>query len=328
MWIERQTGKTVLGQYRDNRACFSKLDLAITTFRPDVIYIRNCYYHPRLGNILRKYPSILELNSLWLQESWLHRKATFRRRLLYYHLLLTRKLFYKAVKGAVAVTHEIRDKELKACLPRLPVKVIPNSIAVPNVTDRSLKGNSSVPKIVFAAGPLPVPAAQNYHGVDKIYRVAANTIGRLEFVLIGESQFYPKSKPSNIRLTGKLGHKEMRRVIADCDVGLGTVGLHRKGMEEACPLKVREYVAQGLPVILPYKDTAFWDEVPSWVLEIPNSENNLENAIDEIETFCREMIGKDVPREDAENFFGAAHLEKARVKFMASISEVAITEDI
>jgi hypothetical protein len=324
-WIERKSGGSVFRQYRNNRKSFQELEAAVRCYRPDLVYLRNCYYHPNLGRILRGFPSVLELNSLWVQEAYLHRKASLRRRFLYYHLLATRRFLYNSVDGAIAVTNEIRDRELSAHCPRLPVAVIPNSIRLPSgkLKPKGAKsaGKLEPPKIVFAAGPLPVAAAHNYHGIDKIYRFAARTQGMFEFVLIGESKFYPDEKPPNIRLMGKLDREEMRAVIAGCDFGLGTVGLHRKRMEEACPLKVREYIALGLPVIIPYKDTAFCSYVPPWVLELPNREDNLDEAIEEINMFCRRLRGQRVPIEEAQAYVGAETLEKARIEFMETILE-------
>jgi glycosyltransferase involved in cell wall biosynthesis len=53
-----------------------------------------------------------------------------------------------------------------------------------------------------------------------------------------------------------------QRIFAQCDIGIGTLALERKGMKEACPLKVREYLASGLPVYAGHQDGALPDDFP------------------------------------------------------------------
>lgn len=48
--------------------------------------------------------------------------------------------------------------------------------------------------------------------------------------------------------------------MRNCQVCIGTLALHRKNMTEASPLKTREYLAHGFPVIIGYKDTAFYNQ--------------------------------------------------------------------
>jgi hypothetical protein len=88
-------------------------------------------------------------------------------------------------------------------------------------------------------------------------------------------------------------------------------------MQEACPLKVREYLAYGLPVIIGCKDTDFTESAP-FILRLPNSEDNIETSLSAIESFVSKWKGKRVPRE------AIAHLdlevkESQRVKFFEDV---------
>jgi len=88
-------------------------------------------------------------------------------------------------------------------------------------------------------------------------------------------------------------------------------------MEEASPLKVREYLAYGLPVIIGYKDTDFHEDVP-FILRLPNSEDNIEANLSAIETFVHRWRNQRVPRE------AIAHLdikvkESQRIAFFQKI---------
>ena len=70
-------------------------------------------------------------------------------------------------------------------------------------------------------------------------------------------------------------------ILASSDVALGTLALHRKGMSEAAPLKVREYLLRGIPVVIGYDDPDLADR-PWFVLQLPNTESNVRDAVAEI----------------------------------------------
>ena len=73
-----------------------------------------------------------------------------------------------------------------------------------------------------------------------------------------------------------LEKNEFLDIFKTAVAGIGSAGLYEKQMNEACAIKVREYLAAGLPVIIPYKDTAFVDNnLPEWVLELPNQKLSL-----------------------------------------------------
>jgi hypothetical protein len=67
-------------------------------------------------------------------------------------------------------------------------------------------------------------------------------------------------------------------------------------MEEACPLKTREYLSYGLPCIIGYKDADFPDGAP-FILQLPNTPDNVQNYLSEIENFAKSWKGRHVSRE-------------------------------
>ena len=71
--------------------------------------------------------------------------------------------------------------------------------------------------------------------------------------------------------------------MSAADVAIGTLSLHTKQMEEACPLKVREYLAWGLPVIIGYKDTEFPAPDTAFLLQLPNNPTNVHDHLDQID---------------------------------------------
>jgi hypothetical protein len=115
--------------------------------------------------------------------------------------------------------------------------------------------------------------------------------------------------------------REYEPLIAGCTAGIGTLALHRKGMDEACPLKVREYLAYGLPVILGCADA----DIPKdadYALHIPNTENNVAEHLPEIQSFVESWRGRRVPRTQVAHMDWAAK-ETSRLRLLARFARQA-----
>lgn len=61
----------------------------------------------------------------------------------------------------------------------------------------------------------------------------------------------------NVVLHGKLSLSLLRNKLSEMDVGLASFGLGEAGVNEACTLKVREYLAAGIPVYSGHRDVGF-----------------------------------------------------------------------
>ncbi|MNP61531.1 hypothetical protein D3C76_1567280 [compost metagenome] len=102
-------------------------------------------------------------------------------------------------------------------------------------------------------------------------------------------------------------------------MAIGPLALYRRGMKEASPLKVREYLAYGLPVINGYVDTDFKEEVP-FILRIPNEPRNTVHASAAIEEFVHSWQGRRVDRSEVEHL-DVAVKETARIAYMKRIRD-------
>ena len=58
-----------------------------------------------------------------------------------------------------------------------------------------------------------------------------------------------------VQWLGVMNQEEIARHLQQCHLAIGTLALFRKKMKEASPLKVRECLMQGMPMILGYYDT-------------------------------------------------------------------------
>ncbi len=174
-----------------------------------------------------------------------------------------RKKVLKNAKMGVAVTNEILDYEKKNC-PGYICHTVSNGIDVKEVNfyKRELKKGDTLNLIMLANSGV------NWHGVDLVINSFLKYTGKnIQLFFIGD--FDEKVKQlaagnSNIVFTGFLTSNEISSYFKIAHIGLGSFALFRKKLEEACTLKVREYWASGLPVLLGYKDS---DIIESPVLE-------------------------------------------------------------
>ena len=281
----------------------------LKSFNPDIIYFRYSYYKPYLNWIFNNFISVVELNSNDFLESKLQRFNSIKDFILYLLCLTTHKYLISKTKGVVSVTKEIAKGVKK------PFVVVPNSINLDSIKLKKRAKNSK-PNLIFMGTP-----NQDWHGIDKIINLAKATQDRLYFHIIGIE------KPNNLDLKnitfyGYLDRDRYKDILINCDIGIGTLSLYKKGMQEAAPLKVREYLAYGLPTIIGYKDSAF-DKSFSWLLELENSKDNINN-VDKIVDFCYKNLNYIVQKDEVRDYIDAKVLEKRRLDFLKGLIDAKV----
>ena len=97
--------------------------------------------------------------------------------------------------------------------------------------------------------------------MDYIYKeLEASTRQDFELHVVGD--FAASLSDSRVVYHGVLSHDALDRLYRKMDLGLGTFGLHRKNMKEACTLKSRDYLANGLAVVADHIDSALPEDFP------------------------------------------------------------------
>jgi hypothetical protein len=189
-----------------------------------------------------------------------------------------------------------------------PTVVIANGV---DLTSRVVlpPATGSRPRLAFLHG-----AAVVWQGVDKLLSMA-QAMPECDFALIGMDSSALPDLPSNVEVHGVLSRAEYEPILARSDAAIGTLALHRKGMNESPPLKVREYLAYGLPVIIGYEDTDFIGMHPWFLLRLPNTESNVSDHLEDIRAFVESVRGRRVPREAVADLIGADRKEAARLEF-------------
>lgn len=265
----------------------------------DIIYMRYRLYMPFINKVLKKEKVIMEINSDDLLEYKLHSKLT--------HLYnkLSRNLLLKNIDGFVSVSNELK---IKFDYLNKPITVIANGIDTEQYTVHFT--NNNVPVFVFIGTP-----NQPWHGLDKIIKMA-KYFEQYNFYIIGTDG----KDSQNIRYFGYLSQKDATKIINQCDIGIGTLSLYKNGLQEASPLKTRQYLACGLPLIYAYEDTDITTDV-SFALKLENREDNID--YDKIKKFVNKVYKnievKNKARKFAEDVLDYKKKEQKRLKFFQRV---------
>jgi glycosyltransferase involved in cell wall biosynthesis len=257
----------------------------IMAWKPHLTYLRFSTYYPSLELLMTAIPTFLEMNTDDLAEA---RTRYSRFRYLYH--LLTRERILRKAQGFICVSQEIADR---LSLYRKPTVVIANGINLSRYPSLPAPKNPN-PRLVFLGSP-----GHAWHGIDQIFWLAGHFTS-WHFDLIGVEASDPdlrgKSLP-NLLAHGPLNRARYEKILAQSDIAIGTLALYRKKMDEASPLKVREYLAYGIPTIIGYQDTDFPQPVP-YLLRLPNTPEGVREHAPAIEQFVNTWKGQRVLRQE------------------------------
>lgn len=286
---------------------------ALKEIKPEVTYTR--YLFPTM-NVAQMHSHagrlIIEINSddhaEYLQKRWVTG---------FFNRLFRSRLLNKA-DGLVFVTNELANKSSFSSFS--PNRcVIGNGVEIDAFQFSDRTGNSR-PQLVFIGSP-----GQSWHGLDKIGALI-HALPEFNFHIIGPDRLACvklwKQEPANVVFHGYLANDEAQNIIKNMDVGISTLALHRKDMSEACPLKVRQYLAQGLPIIAASSDPDI-ESHQDFYLQIPNNQLNVSVSLDEIRAFVTRVTGdakvRSEARRYARDFLSVSKKEAERLKFFEQV---------
>ena len=158
------------------------------------------------------------------------------------------------------------------------------------------------------------------HGYDRLvqglgnYYATAKQPIQVELLFVGNGPCRPVyeslAKELNItkyiKFLGPLEGNALTAVYCKAALGIGPLGLYRKGYREASTLKTKEYLIRGLPFVYAGKEIGLDEDFP-FALRVPNDESpiSIEALIGFVNSYCS-MDPKEVSkqmREYAENYF-------------------------
>ena len=306
-----RTFTSVFGRVAATRALCS----AVRRFAPDIVYLRYDLFVPPIPLLLRGLPLAVELNTL--------DRAEFRGRALRARAYnrVNRDVVLGAASGIVGVTHEIIADALRG-RSGTPAAVVPNGIDPAGIPILPAPRNPG-PRLCFLGSP-----GMRWHGIDKIVTLARlRPQWQFDVIGIGGAELGPQP-PANVTAHGYLGRTEYTDILASADAAIGTLALHRKGMSEACPLKIPEYLLAGIPTMIGYRDTNFLDEDPWYLLRLPNTEDNVGTELERIDRWVHDIRGRRVPRMEVEPRVSMAAKELRRLSFLTDLISPHGSDDV
>ena len=302
-----------LGKLLKLKEQYSYIAKALSTIRPDITYTR--YLFPGWGlskSFNSKGKLIVEVNS--------DDRSEYFSKHLYtgiYNRLFRGGLLSNA-DGMIFVTNELMTSPSFSFYTNRK-KVIANGISCDNYFNLHGEENDT-PQLIFIGTP-----GQIWQGFDKL-ETFSEIIPKCTIHIIGpteeECERLWGNVPENIVVHGYLDEARVKNLIKKMDVGISTLALHRKRMNEACPLKLRQYLAHGLPVITAHNDPDI-DGPKDFCFQLPNRENNIHKCKKEIKEFVDYTFQNSEIRAKARKFalnkLDECAKEKSRLEFFDEV---------
>lgn len=206
-------------------------------------------------------------------------------------------LTMKSARGLAGVTDEIRDYEVS----RFPQHqeqaiVLPNGFHFAGTQPVEDKRSTERFTFTFVCGKFTA-----WHGLDRLLQaikieapsvskqITVHLVGRLSEAQISEINTLSNNLVE-IVAHGMLETEEVSLLLAETDVAIGSLALDRKDLQVASTLKVREYLASGIPVYATHRDTALSADFPYFYRDDSVSINNLIKFAEFTSSHLREEV--------------------------------------
>ena len=262
--------------------------------QPSIIYLRDSF---PIWLPVTSAPIVVEIQSLVGQE------LTLRSRKKYLAFSILKKVMYSRISGAIYVTRELMNTNEVQLRQHIPKIAIGNGINLSRIKSLPVRSQEK-PALFFVGSP-----NQPWHGVQELVEFG-NSNSDVDIHIVGTDGV---NIEPNIFFHGTLNETQYQLIASRCQAGVGSLKLSTNQMREASPLKVREYLAFGLPVILKYRDTDL-SSGEDYILEIPPDPQLLSDFSLEIHVFLQKWSAQRVPRERIQHLDVSAK-EQVRIGF-------------
>jgi glycosyltransferase involved in cell wall biosynthesis len=268
-----------------------------------ILYIRETFPIPYKR--IKKGPRwILEVQTI--QQNELKLRSIYRLKL--YGLL--QKSWNSKFEGVVFVSNELSHL-LKNSYEKSQSTVISNGINLKRFGEKTMISAEQDLQFLFI-GSLD----QEWQGTDQLIELA-KVMPDVKFNLIGPTNYNLKAS-ENVVFHGSLNTYQYSEIASKCRLAFGTLNQQVTGMNEASPLKVREYLALGLPVVIRYVDTDFPAD-HHFILKIPIDMRPLVEFKKEISDFSSRWADKRVSESEIAPFISVNSKEQDRLAFFDRI---------
>lgn len=269
---------------------YKKLDEEVKRKDFDVILFRYPLANKYLLSFCKKYSNkiIFEHNSKELVELSLSENGTKS------YAYINEKKFGSRVlshaKGITGVGNEITDYEVQRS-GKFDIKraVISNSVEVDSIPIRSIPElNYKVYNLLYVTG-----SPSTWVGIDIVLKSISefkDQFKQIKLFIVGPKSDDLLRLVHDLKISDKVyfeGEKhgqELDVYFNTCHAAFGTMAMQRVGLKEHSSLKILEYSSRGMPFVLGYDDTNFFEnnEFKPFFLKIPytGSSFNFMDVID------------------------------------------------
>jgi len=227
-------------------------------FSPNIthIYMRYNAKSPLLNlalGLLAKYKTIYLEHNINYEKELKHLHRPLEKKL---HHLFTKYFPYTQIIH-VAVTPELTKMVQEWGVPKNRTHTLQNGYDSPPPTPPSKDTQHALTLIKDFAPPnmhtgILVGQGYRWHGLPEIAALIKN-YPEIRLLVVGP---YDIISHPQILYLGPIAPDQLPHLYEHCQFGVGTFRLDLIGLTQASPLKTREYLVHGLPILVNYHDTA------------------------------------------------------------------------
>jgi glycosyltransferase involved in cell wall biosynthesis len=179
--------------------------------------------------------------------------------------------FVKKIRSVVTITNELSNYHKKKGAKNVVVSA--NGIAVNDFQTIQSQEVKSPIRILFLKGTSTNAA---WNGIERLIKSIDQynfDNKNIQLVICGHYIEGEISQRDYIQHLGYLNKEELDKLINSIHIGVSTLALYKKNLEQAAVLKTREYIARGLPFIYAYTDPDLNEESKEFALVFPNDDS-------------------------------------------------------
>jgi hypothetical protein len=216
-------------------------------------------YNPKVP-IINAYMILLS----FLKPVYLENNGYFNTQLKYLNKFIERTvhlvtyfLFRFSHIQHMVVHFNLIDRLTQAGIPKKRVTFLQNGYTPPQIKphkiDKAILEQVAELKVKNTAKlGIFVGKGSPWHGVNKVIDLFQGIDSQL--LVVGP--YAQSASLNNVHYLGNLNRDTLLSLYGLCDFGIGTFDWGLLGISEGCPLKTREYLCFGLPILVNYKDWA------------------------------------------------------------------------
>lgn len=231
---------------------------------------------------------------------------------------------FKNALGGVGVTNEITTYEKKR-QPRYRVKTISNGIDVRSQKEREAAAFDGKELRLFMLVGYQAP----WHGEDRIISGLKNYKGpcHIVFDIIGKKTDQKQISGPNftVNFLPAVNNADLDELLKNYHISVGTLAAHRKEIAEATPLKVRECVSRGFPILIAYKDNDLSNHegLQKYILNLPANDSVVD--MEKILVFAHRVLAeKDHPHQIRRYALEVIDVNKKMAELVEFIKELKL----